>query len=411
MLDIPAIWRGQAVPDDAVQYYEEMWLREEPELRRFQAFWERQAVGEPPIVISFPGGMLHFVFECVAHLPRERPVFAVGSGLSREEEGWAAAHLGVPFHSIGIDCDDKTVWEFLFATAGRGFMWLDADCFVLDASLLDDMLDPLGDHELRGVFGRPGEGQPLIQTSMLAIGPGVIEAMGSRVPTAPSTYCHDVTRLGRHRMDVFSRVYLPAHREALARYVAVDADGAVQGDMPGVIDVYADGACYPSFLRQAIREAIADGTVERRASFLDTTVMMQVMALEAGGTVSILTDLETYLISDRLIHNGRLGYHRWSYMDRTVKPAERPPYGRPDLLPKPDIPNMVVDLPLLSRFVRRFPMPSYCELERSLTDRWQRFSSRIPEFGMDPADMERSLVRRMADAGLDREALVLLRDD
>lgn len=411
MLDIPAIWRGQDVTDEAIQLYEEMWRREEPELRRLQAFWARHAGSEPPIVVSFPGGMLHFVFECLAHVPRGRQVFAVGSGLSREEEEWAASHLRVPFHSVGIDCDDKTVWEFLFATAGRGFMWLDADCFVLDTGLFDDLLDPLADLELRGVFRRPGQGRPLIQTSMMAIGAGVVESMAGPVPTAPSTYFHDVTRLGRHRMDVYSRMYLPGHREALARYVEVDETGAVQGDLPGVIDVYADGACYPSFLRPTIREAIADGTIVRRGSFLDTTVLMQLMTLEAGGTVTIVTDIDTYLIAERVIHNGRLGYHRWSYMDRTVKPTERPPYGRPDLLPRPDVPNMVVDLPLLSRFVRRFPMPSYRELERSLTERWQRFSSRIPEFGMGPEDMERSLTRRMADAGLEKESLVLLRDD
>src|SRR5262249_6220703 len=146
------------VPAEAVVVYEEMWQRECPELERFQRFWAAHDSVEPPIVVSVPGGMLHFMYECVSHLPRDRRVVAVGSGLSDEEERWAAATLGVPFHAIHLDCDDKTLWEYLFATARHGFVWMDADCFLLDTRLLDGVSAGLGPMELRGVFGRPGEG-------------------------------------------------------------------------------------------------------------------------------------------------------------------------------------------------------------------------------------------------------------
>src|SRR5205807_9782727 len=112
-----------------------------------------------------------------------------------------------------------------------------------------------------------------------------------------------------------------------------------------------------------------------------------------GCPVSVMTDLESYVICKELIHNGHVGYHRWTYMDRSTLPGAstaKPRYGRPDLLPRPGMPSMVLDLPLLSHFARRFELPSYQELEHELADKWQRFSSRKAEFGNTPQDLERA---------------------
>jgi hypothetical protein len=414
MLDIPALWRGQDIPDEAREAYELIWDRERPELERFQQFWKRHETDEAPYVVSFAGGMLHFLYECLAHVPRDRVVFAVGSGLSEEEERWAAANLHVPFHAIHIDVDDKTVWEYLFATARRGFVWLDVDCFVVDTTILDDLTASLADNELRGVWKRSGGGRtPVLQTTLVAVGADVPALVNQTVPTSPATYCHFLTRFGRHRLDVSSRVLLPAHRDALRHYVEVDDDGAVQGILPGIVDVYTDTACYSTYMRQTVHDAIADGSNRREFAYVDTTVMMQLMAREAGCPVTVMTSLESYLISKELIHNGHVGYHRWGYMDRSTLPGastSAPRYGRPDLLPRPGMPSMVLDLPLLSHFVRRFPLPSYCELEHELIDKWQRYSIRKAEFGNTSQDLERALSGKLNDAGLDREALFLLRD-
>jgi hypothetical protein len=414
MLDIPALWRGQDVPAEARDAYETMWEREGPELERFQRFWDEHGRAELPIVVSFASGMLHFLYECLAHVPADRVVLAVGSGLSDEEERWAAANLRVPFHAIGIDCDDKTVWEYLFATARRGFVWLDVDCFVVDRAILDDLTRSLAPHELRGVWARSGGGRtPVLQTTLVAVGADVPAAVNRTVPTSPATYCHFLTRFGRHRPNVRSRLVLPGHRDALRAYVDVDDDGAVQGVLPGIVDVYTDTACYPTYMRERVHGAIADGSNRREFAYVDTTVMMQLMARAAGCPVTVMTSLESYLISKELIHNGHVGYHRWGYMDRSTLPGastSAPRYGRPDLLPKPGMPSMVLDLPLLSHFARRFPLPSYCELERELADKWQRWSSRKAEFGDTAQDLERALGERLGDAGLSRDALALLRD-
>ena len=414
MLDIPALWRGQDVPPEARDAFELMWDRERPELERFQRFWNEQDADRAPIVISFTAGMLHFVYECLTHLSRERAVYAVGSGLSEEEEAWAAASLDVPFHAVHLDVDDKTVWEYLFATASRGFVWLDVDCFLMNRRLLDDITSSLGANELRGLCARSGGGRvPVLQTMLVAVGPGVIEAVNRRAPTSPATYCHELTHFGRHRLDVSSRLLLPEHRDALRQYVDVDDDGAVTGVLPGIVDVYSDTACYPTWMRDTVHAAIADGSNRREFSYVDTTVLMQLMARDAGCPVTVMTPLESYLISTEFVHNGHVGYHRWGYLDRSTLPGAStsgPRYTRPDLLPKPGMPSMVLDLPLLSHFARRFELPSYCELERALTDKWQRYSSRKAEFGETPDDLERALVERLCSAGLDRAALTLLND-
>src|SRR5205807_10617333 len=116
--------------------------------------------------------------------------------------------------------------EFIFATARHGFVWLDVDCFVVDRAILDDLMSNLAANELRGVWKRSGGGgTPVLQTTLVALGRDVIDAVGERVPTSPGTYCHFLTRFGRHRLDVSSRYILPAQRDAIRQFVAVDDDG------------------------------------------------------------------------------------------------------------------------------------------------------------------------------------------
>ncbi len=415
-LDIPSMWRGRGLPARATAAYEDMWERERPDLEELQRVWRRDVSAEVPIVVTLGSGLLHFLYECLAHLDRTRPIIVLASALTPEEEAWMAANVDVPWHAIRRDVDCFTVWEYLAATAAQGFVWVDVDCFVLDPTILDDLTRDLRADEIRGYWRYPGADAtngggrpPLANTPLLAVGPDAIGLANERAATSFATYCHVLTRFGRLREDVYCRLVLPEHVDVVRGYVEVDGrTGAVRGAAAGIVDVYSDGSCHPATDREQVADAIGSGRVRRGFSYLETTVMLQLMLMAGGGTVRTLTSQDSYVVSSSVIHTGRVGYHRLGYVDRQSGAASAL-YEHPTRLPRPTVPAMVFDLPLISRFARMSGLAHYEALAAKLAELWAAHSSRLQEFGSSREGLERVLQRQLADAGVDREALALFR--
>ncbi len=242
----------------------------------------------------FTSGLLHWVRQSLRLVPPDINVVLLGSALAPEELDWARS-FARPFHSIELDVDDKTVWEFLFATNRYNFGWLDIDCFVLNPALFYEMVrlapDSLGNCVFSFASGRDVD---VLLTYFLFLNVEAIRAVTARVPVSPCTYTYHRSRAGRKAAYAFAKVLTPEILEILARVIPLDEEGK------------------PHFFSET--------------RYFDTLQVYQVVAQVLGYKLHKVRSL-SWAPSEEAVHIGKASYYRKRWNDPD-SPQKREAYAR-----------------------------------------------------------------------------------
>ncbi|MGQ0825922.1 MAG: hypothetical protein ACT4OX_13000 [Actinomycetota bacterium] len=280
--------------------------------RDFAAFLTSIGAGERRFYLAFGPDQLHWVWKALSFVPDRIPIALVGSGLNDAEEKFVRDLFARPFHNIALRVDVSTVWEFLFECAEGDFGWLDTDCFVLDPTIFDALMEDMSESVMtRTAF--TFEPLDLMRTPLWFWNAASLAHLRSEGPaTTPGTYAMHPTAAGRYSSYAICRLIEAGHVEAIRSVVGFDAAGDINPN-GGVVDVYDNGATLGSTSRHLA--AFAFGEDARRVEqFLDPMILLQIVLLTKGFKNERLP-VENRDISDRVVHSGRLGDRR-TYRDR-----------------------------------------------------------------------------------------------
>lgn len=106
------------------QFYDEQ-VYEGPDDRPVYTFWSRH--------------LTHWAVKALEFFPPDRKLVLIGADLTPGEREWLRRRTDRPFFHIDRPADDKVVWELLCEVNRTDFGWMDADCFLRDVALLDEM--------------------------------------------------------------------------------------------------------------------------------------------------------------------------------------------------------------------------------------------------------------------------------
>jgi hypothetical protein len=264
-------------------------LIEEEHLLDFQDFYQGLPDRRAPFFMFFTSGLLHWVAWSMRFVPPEINLVVLGSALESDELAWVRKHLGRPFHHIELEVDDKTVWEFLFATSEHHFGWLDIDCFVLDPALFQAMTRIEPDVLANCAFSfRSLGGLDILLTYFLFLNVDVIRAVEARVPVSPCTYTYERSRAARVPAYAYARTLTPGIVERLAQVLPLDPEGR------------------PKFLTES--------------HYFDTLQVYQLVAHSLGYRLNPVRS-PGRKTSDEVVHIGKVSYYRtrWSDPDSPEK--------------------------------------------------------------------------------------------
>lgn len=96
---------------------------------------------DPPVYTFFTTGLVHWAVKMLEFYPARRNLVLIGGDLTGEELAWVRSKTDRPLFNVPRPADDKVAWELLFRVNETDFGWIDADCFLLDEALLDEMID------------------------------------------------------------------------------------------------------------------------------------------------------------------------------------------------------------------------------------------------------------------------------
>lgn len=264
-------------------------LIEEEHLLDFQDFYRRLPDRRAPFFMFFTSGLLHWADCSIRLVPPETNLVVLGSGLDPDESEWLRTRLRRPFHNIDLEVDDKTVWEFLFATTEHDFGWLDVDCFVLNPALFPAMtrIDPGTLANCAFSFRSLG-GRDVLLTYFLYLNVEVIRAVSARVPVSPCTYTYEKSRAARIPAYASARTLTPEIIERLAEVLPCDEERR------------------PKFLTES--------------RYFDTLQVYQLVANSMGYRLNNIRALDGEA-SDEVVHVGKVSYYRtrWSDPDSPEK--------------------------------------------------------------------------------------------
>ncbi len=264
-------------------------LIEEEHLLDFQDFYRSLPDRRAPFFMFFTSGLLHWAAWSMRQVPPETNLVLLGSALDREELDWVERCLQRPFHHIELEVDDKTVWEFLFATNEHNFGWLDIDCFVLDPALFSALARIERDVLANCAFSfRSIGGLDVLLTYFLFLNVDVIRAVRAQVPVSPCTYTYGKSRAARIPAYAWARTLTPELVERLARVLPCDPEGR------------------PKFLTES--------------RYFDTLQVYQLIANSLGYRLNNVRSLG-WEASNEVMHLGKVSYYRtrWSDPDSPEK--------------------------------------------------------------------------------------------
>jgi len=102
-------------------------------------FPDLRNLNTPFFIISIPGSLC-LVDLCLKFLPKEQDVVIVANGLEKTELNWIKENLETDeIIKIKWTVDHGAALDLLFDCYDKNFGIIDYDCFVLDASYLDEM--------------------------------------------------------------------------------------------------------------------------------------------------------------------------------------------------------------------------------------------------------------------------------
>lgn len=259
---------------------------------------------QPGIFFTFCStGLLHVLAANLRTVPRDFPVACIFAALTPEELEWAKRNIAAPWLNIPLKVDDKTIWEFLFRACRHPFGWLDADCLVLDLSILRELTFDEGCVLSGPMIRRP---LPLIRTPLVYCRPELIDKVrvdGAAV--SPATYSTTLTRLGRHASHAWSRILEPSHVAHLARRFAVDRWGVPRNGQRGIYDCFSNGALRHTDETRAPHAFLPE---EALHPLFDTLVLFQMSALAHGLQLGVTrTHPSNKTITPEIAHFGRVG--------------------------------------------------------------------------------------------------------
>jgi hypothetical protein len=205
-------------------------VAERPHRERFARFYRTLPRRDRVLYIFFTEGLLHFLAKTLEFLPPTANVVLIGAALPEDERAWVTAETKRPFHHIATYVDDRVVWEFLFEVNTESFGWIDVDCFVQRAALLDDLFAFAPHTALTCVWSyRTHGGHRMLCTHLVGVhravlagvrqaGPPISPTVYSFRPTRRSAYRHShARRLTRSHVRLIQPL-LPAGENGLPRY-------------------------------------------------------------------------------------------------------------------------------------------------------------------------------------------------
>lgn len=249
-------------------------------LREFQRFYAALPEKKDIFYMFFTTGLLQWASRALSFIPQEVNVVLLGSDLQKSEVAWIQENLRRPFHHILLRVDDKTVWEFLFATNAHNFGWVDVDCFVLQPSLFAEMarIEPKTVANTVWSVKAPGD-LDMLCTFFLFLNVDAIRAVSSEIAVLPDVYSHQLARRPTSPYAV-TKLLTPAHMHWLEKVVPTDAEG---------LPVYVNGEGY-----------------------FDTLQTFQLISNALGFRVNRVRPLTLaeQLSSEDVVHIGKSSYYR-----------------------------------------------------------------------------------------------------
>lgn len=331
-----------------------------PHLDAFRLFWHGLAPRKDVFCLFFTSGLLHWALRSLRRVPRNVHVALVGSHLKPDEIEWIRRHVEAPFHHVALPVDDKTIWEFLFATSRENFGWLDVDCLVVEPALFDEVRQIPADALASTVWSYPVPGgHDMLCTYFVFLNAEAIAKVTGETGVSPTTYSWETTQASRLSPWAYCRRPTPAIAQCLAGCVPPGPDGR------------------PIYLSER--------------SFYDTLQVYQLVAQTYGYRVHHVRRLPRNRTSPEIAHVGRVSYyeHGWADKDR---PENREIYAA----------TLQSDFLVLSDSVEALP-PTYRE-------RWMAMRGRLQALGLPatPPQIRTTLAGLLQRQGLGESALASL---
>ncbi len=331
-----------------------------PHLEEFRSFWQALGDRRDVFYLFFTSGLLHWAVRSLRRIPRGVNVVLIGSHLKPEEVDWIHRHVETPFHHVVLPVDDKTIWEFLFATSGENFGWLDVDCLVVEPALFEEMRQIPSDALANTVWSYPVPGgHEMLCTYFVFLNAEAIRTVVGEVDVSPCTYSWETTQMSRLSPWASCRRPPPAIAQRLASCIPQGPDGR------------------PVYLSER--------------SFYDTLQVYQLVAQTAGYRVNHLRRLPRNKPSPEIAHVGRVSYyeHGWEGKDR---PENREIYAG----------TLQSDFLVLSDSVDALPA--------AYRERWMAIRGRLQALGLptNPGQIRTTLAAFLKRQGLGESALASL---
>ncbi|GHE27118.1 hypothetical protein GCM10017673_31450 [Streptosporangium violaceochromogenes] len=201
--------------------------QERPELTAFQRFYHRLERKRDPVFMFFTTGLMHWMVSAQRHVPADVNLVLLGSGLSEDEQEWIRGNLDRPFHNVGLEIDDNTAWEFLFAVNRFDFAYMDIDCFVLNPSVFGDLLrfsDGVAVNAVWTYDAAPGV--PIGCTHLVAVNVEAARELRRRNRSmSPANYDWEGSMVPTLHHRTYCRVPTPRQRRTLLRVLPADEHG------------------------------------------------------------------------------------------------------------------------------------------------------------------------------------------
>lgn len=314
---------GRNVKDDSIRVASEREMdeRERPIHAAFVDFLDATGLSVKSdsalLVVTFKTGNVHFAAKAIECIPADIQLLIIGTQLSAEEVNFLELS-GRPIFTADEPFDNELSYELLMDHTAADFGWADADCFVVDRNLWDELLRAMPS----GVANRAAfTYEPLgFAKPPLVVWNKDVRSLLESEHTSLNSYSPSLTGSCRGSPYAVSRIVDERQLALLRETLGMDADGSISPH-EGLLDVYNDKRTISSTDRALARSWVGD---EARLTgwVLDTPIMAQV-ALRAHGWTTSQVLRSNNRVSNRIIHPGASGYR-----DRMRAEGARSQYTR-----------------------------------------------------------------------------------
>ncbi len=255
----------------------------------------------PVIGLTFRSGGTHFAAKALEFVPRDFTVMVVGTGLTKAEIDFLSFHH-LTF-SVDGSFDNELVYEMLMENTSGTFGWVDADCFVINPNVWDELLAPMSaDVMSHAAFTY----QPLgFARTPLVVWRNKARSVLVHEGTTLNSYALEPTNVGRAAPHAISRLVQDRHRRHLECVLGVGPDGDL---LPheGLLDVYDNKRTVNSIRRSDVAGWF--GPDVTRVGWLIDTPMMAEIVLRANGYKTRRLIDSNIQVGDDIIHVGASSY-------------------------------------------------------------------------------------------------------